>query len=158
MTTPSDDRRDPVPDPGPADPVGSSNADGHGERAPEPTERRQSSDRPATREGQAPLPEQLRDQPAPSGSRTAGIWIALILGAIVLIALLIFVIQNNSRASFVYFTATFQLPLGVAMLLAAIAGALVMALVGSVRMIQMSMQLRRLRKTQNAMRSFVNGH
>lgn len=73
-------------------------------------------------------------------------WVALILGAIVLIALLIFVVQNNIATQFQYFGATFSLPLGVAMLLAAVAGALVMALVGSVRMIQMSMTIRKQRK------------
>lgn len=83
-----------------------------------------------------------------SGGRTAALWISLILGAIVLVLLLIFIIQNNVPAQFEYFTAQFQLPLGVAMLLAAIAGALIMALVGSVRMFQMSWTIRKLRKQQ----------
>ncbi|RCS57213.1 DUF1049 domain-containing protein, partial [Brachybacterium sp. JB7] len=83
-----------------------------------------------------------------SGGRTAMLWISLILGAIVLVLLLIFVIQNSQKASFEYFSATFDLPLGVAMLLAAIAGALVMALVGSVRMAQMSWTIRKMRKQQ----------
>ena len=65
-----------------------------------------------------------------------------------LVLLLIFVIQNNQTAGFEYFSAQFDLPLGVAMLLAAIAGALVMALVGSVRMIQMGWTIRKLRKQQ----------
>ena len=82
------------------------------------------------------------------GGKTAGLWISLILGAIVLVLLLIFVIQNNQTAGFEYFSAQFDLPLGVAMLLAAIAGALVMALVGSVRMIQMGWTIRKLRKQQ----------
>ncbi|MGP9538691.1 LapA family protein [Brachybacterium sp. AOP43-C2-M15] len=82
------------------------------------------------------------------GGRTAGLWISLILGAIVLVMLLIFVIQNNHTARFQYFATEFDLPLGVAMLLAAIAGALVMALVGSVRMVQMSWTIRKMRKQQ----------
>ncbi len=86
--------------------------------------------------------------PTRSGGRTAVLWTALICGAIVLILLLIFIIQNNVPTRFEYFTAQFQLPLGVAMLLAAIAGALVMALVGSVRMVQMSWTIRRMRKQQ----------
>lgn len=86
------------------------------------------------------------------GKRTAAVWTALILGAIVLVLLLIFVLQNNVTAEFQYFTATFDLPLGVAMLLAAIAGALLMALVGSVRMLQMSWTIRKLRKSQAAVR------
>ena len=118
----------------------------------------------------APRPDAAPDAPAPrledtaptgrraaapqtseapsSGGKTATTWIALILGAIVLVLLLIFVIQNNVSARFQYFGAEFDLPLGVAMLLAAIAGALVMALVGSVRMIQMGWTIRKLRKQQ----------
>jgi len=100
---------------------------------------------PATTER---TPKVAEEVPTTGGGKTAGVWIALILGAIVLVMLLIFVIQNNTPAAFVYFATEFQLPLGVAMLLAAIAGALVMALVGSVRMMQMGWTIRKLRKQQ----------
>ena len=86
-------------------------------------------------------------QPAPK-SRMAVVWAALIVGAILLILLLVFVIQNNVSTEFEYFTWHFNLPLGVAMLLAAIAGALIMALAGSVRMIQMRWELHKLRRNQ----------
>ena len=69
--------------------------------------------------------------------------------------LLIFVIQNNVTATFQYFNAQFDLPLGVAMLLAAIAGALVMALVGSMRMIQMGWTIRKLRRQQEKIQRAV---
>ncbi|MDN5688765.1 MAG: lipopolysaccharide assembly protein LapA domain-containing protein [Brachybacterium sp.] len=110
-----------------------------------------------TGEGPAPRPEKPDPvEPVSSGGgRTAGIWISLILGAIVLVLLLIFVIQNSDTASFEYFGAGFDLPLGVAMLLAAIAGALVMALVGSVRMIQMSWTIRKMRKQQEKIQRAV---
>ncbi|MGP9744022.1 LapA family protein [Brachybacterium sp. AOP29-B2-41] len=104
---------------------------------------RRAAERPVSQE---PAPEL---EPVGSGGKTAGMWIGLILGAIILVLLLIFVIQNNVTAGFRYFGAEFDLPLGVAMLLAAIAGALVMALVGSVRMVQMSWTIRRLRKQQD---------
>ncbi|MEE1619472.1 LapA family protein [Brachybacterium sp. J153] len=99
-------------------------------------------------------PEPVVEEPVDTsgGGKTAGMWIGLILGAVVLVLLLIFVIQNNVTARFQYFGAEFDLPLGVAMLLAAIAGALVMALVGSVRMIQMSWTIRKLRKQQEKVR------
>lgn len=113
----------------------------------------QGTGQPGTGQHGTVAPEPVK----PGGSRTAGIWIALILGAIVLVLLLIFVIQNSASTQFEYFGATFQLPLGVAMLLAAIAGALVMALVGSVRIIQMSWEMRRLRKNQKAFRNLVQG-
>lgn len=108
-----------------------------------PTSGRRAAERPLT-------PETVTEpEPVASGGKTAGMWIGLILGAIILVLLLIFVIQNNNTAGFQYFGAQFDLPLGVAMLLAAIAGALVMALVGSVRMIQMSWTIRKLRKQQD---------
>ena len=121
------------PGPVPQSPTGST---------PPPSTRR-APERP---EAQPPVDEST--EPVTGGGKTAGLWIALILGAILLVLLLIFVIQNDQTARFVYFTAEFDLPLGVAMLLAAIAGALVMALVGSVRMIQMGWTIRRLRKAQ----------
>ncbi|MDO5662563.1 MAG: lipopolysaccharide assembly protein LapA domain-containing protein [Brachybacterium sp.] len=96
--------------------------------------------------------EPATDEVTTGGSRTGGVWAALILGAIVLIMLLIFVVQNSARTNFEYITWTFALPLGVAMLLAAIAGALVMALVGSVRMFQMSRTIKKLRKNEAQIR------
>lgn len=95
----------------------------------------------------APQNDQHSAQPAPK-SRMAVVWAALIVGAILLILLLVFVIQNNVSTEFEYFTWHFNLPLGVAMLLAAIAGALIMALAGSVRMIQMRWELHKLRRNQ----------
>lgn len=111
-----------------------------------------------TPQQEEPLREQPRQPELPPQTETgghgitAGTWIALILGAIVLILLLIFIIQNNVTTSFAFFTWQFSLPLGVAMLLAAIAGALVMALVGSVRMVQQSMMIRKLRRNEQRIR------
>ena len=112
--------------------------------------RRPGPDGTETRPTGEPAPDAPGTAPVElsKGGTTAGLWISLILGAIVLVLLLIFVIQNNQTAGFEYFSAQFDLPLGVAMLLAAIAGALVMALVGSVRMIQMGWTIRKLRKQQ----------
>ncbi|WP_423446099.1 lipopolysaccharide assembly protein LapA domain-containing protein [Kocuria sp. KSNUG] len=74
------------------------------------------------------------------------VWAALIVGVIVLILLLVFIIQNNVATQFEFLAWTFSLPLGVAMLLSAIAGALIMALVGSVRMFTLSHRLRKLER------------
>lgn len=144
MTAPDDPTRTPGPDGAarPADePTPAPEATRPADTAP--TGRR-AAERPAAQESVSPS----ADVPTSGGGKTATTWIALILGAIVLVLLLIFVIQNNVSAGFQYFGAEFDLPLGVAMLLAAIAGALVMALVGSVRMIQMGWTIRKLRKQQ----------
>lgn len=77
---------------------------------------------------------------------TGGTWIALILGTVILVLLLIFILQNNVAADFAYFGFDFSLPLGVAMLFAAIAGVLITALLGSVRLFKLSRRVRKLEK------------
>lgn len=167
---PYDDRTRPV-DRGPVDPSrdGDRYADeprGHSDDRGRYAEDRARTDAPGggavdRREADAPTgagraghDPALETEPR-SGGKTAALWISLILGAIVLILLLIFVIQNNVSATFQYFNAEFDLPLGVAMLLAAIAGALVMALVGSMRMIQMGWTIRKLRRQQEKVQRAV---
>ena len=69
-----------------------------------------------------------------------------LFGTIILILLLIFILQNNVSADFAYFGWQFSLPLGIAMLFAAIAGVLVTALLGSVRLFKLGRRVRRLEK------------
>lgn len=73
----------------------------------------------------------------PVATRTAGAWIGLVVGALILIVLLVFILQNNTSTAFSIFFWDFSLPLGVSMLFAAIAGALIMALVGGARILQL---------------------
>ncbi|WP_405165917.1 lipopolysaccharide assembly protein LapA domain-containing protein [Nocardia sp. NBC_01499] len=70
-------------------------------------------------------------------SRAGNTWIALIAGALILIVLLVFILQNLDRVDVSLFFWHFSLPLGVAVLLSVIGGALVMALVGGVRILQL---------------------
>ncbi|OZE94749.1 LapA family protein [Rhodococcoides fascians] len=92
----------------------------------------------------APDPEAVRDTRPAAGTTPDGIahtkaaatWTGLVVGAIVLVILLIFILQNLDAVPVEIFVWTFELPLGVSMLLAAIAGALVMALAGGVRILQ----------------------
>ncbi|MFI5718316.1 lipopolysaccharide assembly LapA domain-containing protein [Nocardia sp. NPDC051750] len=70
-------------------------------------------------------------------SRVGNTWIALIVAAILGIVLLIFIIQNSQDADVEMLFWSFSLPLGVTILLSVIAGALVMALVGGVRIVQL---------------------
>lgn len=70
-------------------------------------------------------------------TRVAGAWIGLIVGALILILLLVFIVQNNTSTEFSILFWDFSLPLGVAMLFAAVAGALIMALAGGARILQL---------------------
>ncbi|WP_152351624.1 LapA family protein [Brachybacterium subflavum] len=169
MTSPDDSTpttpREPRPSGAPESPAAGTTGGLDAPTSPETSRSRETSreggqkapggrDATSGRTGTAPR-EQVSDVPT-SGKRTAGVWIALVLGAIVLILLLVFILQNNHAANFHYFTADFSLPLGVAMLLAAIAGALVMALVGSVRMFQQSRTIKKLRKQQGKIQSMLD--
>ncbi|WP_054814439.1 LapA family protein [Nocardia arizonensis] len=70
-------------------------------------------------------------------SRTGYAWSGLVAGALILVVLLIFILQNLQSIRLSLFFWEFNLPIGVAILLSVIAGALVMALVGGLRIIQL---------------------
>lgn len=76
-------------------------------------------------------------------SVAGGAWVALILGALLLILLLVFILQNQHTAELNFLAWQVTTPVGVTILLAAIAGALVMALVGGVRILQLRRQVKR---------------
>jgi uncharacterized integral membrane protein len=85
-------------------------------------------------------------EPAPSTrrrSRTGGLWVGLILSAIVLLLLLVFILQNGAPVQISFFAFDGVLPLGVALLLAAIAGTLLVAIPGSLRILQLRRAARR---------------
>ena len=81
--------------------------------------------------------------PAVPRSRMGGLWVAFILFAVVLLLLLIFVLENGQRAEVPFFGAHGHLPMGVALLLAAIFGVLLVALPGTARIVQLRMLGRR---------------
>jgi putative membrane protein len=112
---------------------------------------------PASLNGAAPPPT-----PAPSASAvrpprrgplTSRIGVAhtaLIAGAVVLIVVLIFIIENAHAVTITFFGAHLRMSLAVALLLAAIAGALVMAAAGTARITQLRMTMRRNRRSPRA--------
>jgi uncharacterized integral membrane protein len=66
-----------------------------------------------------------------------------VVAAIVMIFLLIFIVQNSDPVQVRYFGVEGTLSLGVAMLFAAIAGALTAGLLGTVRILQLRARGRR---------------
>jgi Lipopolysaccharide assembly protein A domain len=55
-------------------------------------------------------------------TRAGGVWIAAVSFAVILVLLLIFILQNSQKVQISYFGAHGQLPLGVALLFAAVLG------------------------------------
>ena len=79
-------------------------------------------------------------------TRTGGIWVAVGFFAVVLLLLLIFILQNNTDVSVSYLGMHGHLPLGVALLLAAVCGVLLVVLAGTARIGQLRATARRHRK------------
>ena len=89
-------------------------------------------------------------RPGPLRTRISSMRIALIAGTVVLVVVLIFIIQNAKAVSISFLGAHLHLSLAVALLLAAIAGALLMAAAGTARITQLRQTMRRDRHRRNA--------
>lgn len=105
---------------------------------------------PAPAPGPAPSPAPGYDPPPTSTadpatprphrlprSRAGGLWIVLVVFAVVLLVLMIFILQNGQRSDVYFVGAHGHLPMGVALLLAAIFGVLLIALPTAVRVLQL---------------------
>ncbi len=81
--------------------------------------------------------------PAHKHSRAGAAWVALVVAAVVLVFLLIFVTQNSDDVSVHFLGWEGTMSLGVAMMFAAVAGALLVGLLGTVRIFQLRARARR---------------
>jgi uncharacterized integral membrane protein len=79
-------------------------------------------------------------------TRIGGVWLASALFALVLLLLLIFILENGHSVDISYFGMHGHLPLGVALLLAAVLGVLLVVIPGTGRIIQLRMTARRHRR------------
>jgi lipopolysaccharide assembly protein A len=79
-------------------------------------------------------------------TRTSGIWVAVGFFAVILLLLLIFILQNGADVSVSYLGMHGHLPLGVALLLAAVSGVLLVVLAGAARISQLRATARRHRR------------
>jgi uncharacterized integral membrane protein len=76
-------------------------------------------------------------------TRIGGLWIGAVFFALILLLLLIFILENGQRVSISFFGAHGHLPLGVALLLAAVLGVLLVVIPGTGRIIQLRVTARR---------------
>ncbi|KJR07665.1 lipopolysaccharide assembly LapA domain-containing protein [Gordonia sihwensis] len=83
---------------------------------------------------------------AASGTRTQATYLGWVLGVLVTILLIVFIVMNpdSVEIDLIFFKA--DLPLGVSLLIAAIAGALITALLGGARIFQLNRALKKARK------------
>lgn len=70
-------------------------------------------------------------------TRAGGTWTASLVSVVVLVLVLVFVLQNLIPTTVHFFGITGSIPVGLAMLFAALAGALLIALPGTARILQL---------------------
>lgn len=96
---------------------------------------------PAVAPTPAPTPP-----PPPTGvpsSRAGRLWMGLLPALIFLILLLVFIFQNLHNVKISFFTASGSFPLALALLIAAVGGALIVLCLGSIRILQLRRTVRR---------------
>jgi lipopolysaccharide assembly protein A len=79
-------------------------------------------------------------------TRISGLWVSVGFFAVVLLLLLIFILQNGTQVSVSYLGMHGHLPVGVAMLLSAVCGVLLVVLAGAARIAQLRTTARRHRR------------
>ncbi|HTI23346.1 MAG TPA: LapA family protein [Kutzneria sp.] len=95
---------------------------------------------PATPE---PSTKHGRDPAVLKGNRISGLWVGITIAAVVLVLLLVFILQNNSYVTIDFFGWSGNFPLGVALLLAAICGVLLVGIPTYARIFQLRRAARR---------------
>lgn len=80
------------------------------------------------------------------GSRTSGIWAAVLALVVLLVLLSVFVLQNTRPVEVTYFGWEGEAPLAAALLIAVAAGLLIAVTAGSLRILQLRRRVRREQK------------
>jgi len=98
---------------------------------------------------QPPQSPQPTSTPAPAGvhiTRLGGLWLVFTLGAALLVLLLVFILMNGQRVQIHIYGAHWNAPVGVALLMAAALGVLLVVVPGGGRIIQLKRAARRMHK------------
>lgn len=80
-------------------------------------------------------------------TRTSMVWTMVGVGVVLLVAILVFILQNGQRVRVRFLMVDGTLQLGVALLFAALLGALLVLVAGAARVLQLRVVARRHRRT-----------
>jgi putative membrane protein len=92
---------------------------------------------PATREPSAAKP--------PRRTRAGATWVGISIAVLVMILLIVFIAQNTHKAKISFLWLDGSFPVGLALLVAAVAGALIAIISGSTRILQLRQSVRKHR-------------
>ena len=84
----------------------------------------------------------------PATTRAAAAWLATAAALVVLALLIVLILQNQEMVEVHYLGLSGSLPLGTALLIAAVAGGVIVMIVGVVRLTQLRVTARRARRRQ----------
>jgi uncharacterized integral membrane protein len=79
-------------------------------------------------------------------TRTSMVWTMVGIGVVLLVAILVFILQNGQRVRVRFLMVDGMVPLGVALLFAALLGALLVLVAGAARVLQLRVVARRHRR------------
>ena len=79
-------------------------------------------------------------------TRISAAWVATAAALLLLVMLIVFILQNTARVEVHYLGLAGSLPLGMALLIAAVGGGVVVAIAGIARITQLRMKARRTRQ------------
>jgi uncharacterized integral membrane protein len=96
----------------------------------------------APADAEATLPEHTIE-----ATRTSMVWTMVGIGVVLLVAILVFILQNGQRVRVRFLMVDGTLQLGVALLFAALLGALLVLVAGAARVLQLRVVARRHRRT-----------
>ena len=82
----------------------------------------------------------------PRTTRAGVAWVAIVVGLLAMVLLIIFILQNQEPAEVAFLRLQGTLPLGMALFISAVAGGLLVAAGGAVRITQLRAHAQRLRK------------
>lgn len=101
-------------------------------------------------EGSTDTPSMVGGAPpasaAPRFTRTSGVWVATGAALLLLILLIVFMLQNSTKVKVHFLGLTGTIPLGMALLIAAVGGGVVVAIAGTARVAQLRLGARRTRR------------
>lgn len=81
-------------------------------------------------------------------TRLSAAWTAVVIAVVILVALVVFIAQNTQQSSVNFLGAHGRAPTSVVLLIAAVAGALIVIVVGTARILQLRRGARRAAETQ----------
>ncbi|MCI2974955.1 MAG: lipopolysaccharide assembly protein LapA domain-containing protein [Ferrimicrobium sp.] len=118
---------------------------GIGEPDPVSEERRESEVAPS-----GELDNLVRHGHDPRSTRTSRVWIGSVVGLIVLIAILVFILQNLATVTIHFPGATTHMPVGIAILFGVILGGLLVFVLSLARVLQLRRGMSRIRRAEHS--------